>query len=235
MEAKKWNSIDKRNAKIGAIVGVFSVTVLLITVFFLDRTRKSSWLTSCANHRSFLRYELANNVPGNDLSNIYKMPYNQNLPGYAVFAKYTNHGSMGPYTACNHGAPHNWFGGWQALNLPQAKLKMLCDEWSREIKKLPEKEKPRDFELPYAWCGKPTGFDTRISLNISYQIINGNLTWGLWKGSTNKKVIKLLNKCLKQIGEKQVSLNIPDNIDWKKYLNKKSNEKDVLNPPSSGK
>lgn len=232
IRCKKWNFVDKRNAKIAIVTGALSITFLCVTIFLLDRARKSSLLISCANHRSFLCYELANNIPGNDLNHIFKLPYDPKLPGYGVFAKYTNHGTPGPYTACNHGAPNNWFGGWQALNLPQDKLIKLHDKWVIEVGKLPDEQKWEIGDMPYAWCGKPTGFKARECLKISFGV-NGNDSWLVHGGGTNEDEITLLNKCLQQIGESIVSFNIPDNVDWGKYLNKKSNKKDASNSDSA--
>ena len=215
IRCKQWNYFDRFNAKIAIISGLLAFILLLITIFFLDLARGSGMRISCSNHASFLRYELANNIEGNDINNIYKLPYDPNLPGYGVFAKYTNREGA---TNCNHGAPHNRFGGWQALNLPNATLKKLCDTWDEEIKKLSEYERPEEG-VPYIWCGKPTGSKYRTALIIDYNNNDGRITWNLWKRDTSEKAINLLNRCLKLIGEKQVPINIPDNIDWSKYSN----------------
>lgn len=216
----QWNYWDKKNVIIGSVLG-FIAFLGLLTLFYIGyKARQSSLIISCANHRSFLHYELNDNIPENKDFNLYKLPYDPKLPGYAVFAKYTNHGTFGPVTNCNHGAPDNWFGGWQALNLPQEKLLQLVKVWDEENTKFPDEERTDDG-VPYVWCGKPTGSKYRLSLHLSKsEDDDGKVYWYLWKGSVRKEDIDFLNRCLKKIGEKPVPIDVPDNVDWKKYIGK---------------
>ena len=205
---------------LGSICGFIAIIGISVIIFFLDQARKSSLRISCANHRSFLHYELAENIPGNKLGELYQLPYDPKLPGYAVFAKYTNHGTPGPHTNCNHGAGKSWYGGWQALNLPQEKLLTLIKVWDEECKKFPDTERTDDG-VPYVWCGKPNGIQYRLSLHLSNQKNDdGKVYWYLWKGSVKREDIDFLNQCLKKMGEKPVPFNIPDGVDWKKYIGK---------------
>lgn len=219
-QGKQWNYWDKKNVVLGSIFGLVAVFGLGNGIYIWHQARLASLRGSCANHRSFLYYELADNIPENKNFNLYKLPYDPKLPGYGVFAKYTNHGTPGPMTNCNQGAPNNWYGGWQALNLPQKKLRKLVKIWREEDKKFPDKKRTNDG-VPYAWCGKPTGIPYRLSLHLfGNKDDDGKFYWHLMNGSVKKEDIDFLNHCLKKMGEKPVPIDIPDSVNWKKYIGK---------------
>ena len=220
IRCKQWNYFDRFNARVGIISGIITFSLLITSLFFLDISRKSSLLTSCANHRNFLYGELVRNIPGNEYGHIFNLPYDPDLPGYGVWAKYTHCDGA---TNCNHGAPHSRFGGWQYVNLPKDTLLKLEEVWDKKVKEMTEEEVEElgGYSMPVVWCGKPTG-GYRLSLSFEWGLVdNGKSTVECWfeiKGATNERGIALLNECLKSIGEEEVPLNIPDNIDWSKYL-----------------
>jgi hypothetical protein len=133
----------------------------------------------------------------------FQLPYNKDLPGYVVIAKIHQ---TGPGFNCNHGAPYaRCSGGWQYLNLSNSVLYKLYTEW---------KKHSVDKFMPVLWCGKETGLDSRMG--ICCTIEKNKPIWDRVKKVTLSD-ISLLNQCLKKINEKPIDIDIPENIDWKKY------------------
>jgi hypothetical protein len=212
---------------VGTVLLLLAAAVLWLAITFI-RKREMSLLKSCQNHASFIEWTFFEHLPATDKRTeprtnamvILRMPYDPSLPGYALFAKNTS-GVMGGVN-CNHGAPHCNFGGWQALNLPDEKLEELLKLWRDKASAMYNAGKwwfPS--ALPYAWCGAPTGSGSaRVCITLS-----GGSTptgWEWWLdgrgGSVKDDAIALLNECLRSIGEKEVPLNVPEGIDWMKFL-----------------
>ena len=177
-------------------------TVIVVLISLLQSGSKSSLLISCTNHLIQL------NLMFNKNNGVIQLPYDKDLPGYAVIAQ-LNHGKPGPWINCNHGASDCWYGGWQYLNIPRDSLYRLNAEW---MKIYPNKG------MPIIWCGKGSSLD-RASLNLDIFRNGEKVDIHLSPSSTSYKEIEYFNKCMMQIGEKEVSFDIPDNIDWSKYLN----------------
>ena len=182
----------------------------------LSMAKESNKLISCINHVLALKLYMKSDRFAKDNA-LFQLPYNKDLPGYAVIAT-INEGNDSPMLRCNHGATKGWYGGWQYLNLPMPTIYKLHKEW---VEKYPEDE------MPVLWCGKGS-LHNRVTLCIQYiKKQNNGIDFNLVHGSTNYKEIEYLNKCLKKIGEKPVSFDIPDGIDWSKYKQEIENKKDT--------
>ena len=189
-----------------------------------DRSRAHSLFESDLNHSSFVVGEFLRHLPATDKridptngeEFALHLPYDPGLPGYALFAKYTSH--VGPPAVnSNVGAPHTEFGGWQALNLPEEKLKKLGEVWLHRINAMPQGEVRWRMPngLPYAWGGEPTGMGARVCFTIAGAAGSQGWEWVFVDHCVIKDdVIDLLNDCLKEIGETAVPLNVPMGIDW---------------------
>ena len=216
----------KRKRKIILLISGILVP-LIITGMLLPALRmseNSKRMISCTNHLCQLSMMLCMQDKNNE--NLFQLPYNKNLPGYAVIAEIHQ---TGPGFNCNHGAPNaKCSGGWQYLNLPNNILQKLYNEWAK---------KSTDKFMPVLWCGKETGQDYRMGICC---IIDKNKpTWDRVKKVT-KSDITLLNKCLKTINQSSISINIPDNIDWGKYIKEEHENKvapldQISAPRKSGK
>jgi hypothetical protein len=214
----------KRKTKVILIILAVVIPILIIAALLpaLSMAEESRKLISCTNHRNHLANIMCWHSPVKSKKGDGLLPYDKDLPGYAVIAKIVN---TGPGYNCNHGAPlARCSGGWQYINLPQSTLLKLYSAWEE---KYPEKD------MPVLWCGKNTGKDTRVGIHCLKQ---GN-DIVVYRGArhVNKEDVANLNECLQKIGEKPVPLDIPDGIDWSKYKKEIENKKDVFNPPSSGK
>ncbi len=188
------------------------ISTILIGLFIIGyyMANQSAKLISCTNHILQLRMMLAD-LPGNNLEDAghlqyNQLPYDKDVPGYTllrpIWPNYKNNG-MRWGLDCNHG-------GWQMLNLPREKMIKLIKTWDKKNKESP----------PYLWCGKPTGRDLRIALRVGYD--NDDNKFNLFWRNIKKSDIEKLNKCLKKIKEKIISINIPNDIDWGKYIKEKN-------------
>ena len=178
---------------------------------------QSAKLISCTNHIIQLRMMLAD-LPGNNLKDAghlqyNQLPYDKDVPGYALLPPlWPNNKKNGMRRGldCNHG-------GWQMLNLPRKQIIALIHTWGKYYKELP----------PYIWCGRPTGKDLRVALRVGYD--KGDNKFILFLRDIQKSDIEKLNKCLREIKEEPISINIPDDVDWRKYI-KEKNENEVVSP-----
>ena len=195
------------------VILISSLVLLIFGIYFAYyRAKASAKLTSCTNHVIQLKFIFLFQLKNSD--GLIQLPYDKNLPGYAVIAK-INHGTPGPWVNCNHGNPNGWYGGWQYINLPMETLYKLSVEW---------KKKNPDKNMPILWCGKGSDLD-RCSLDLmSISKVKKGIDISLLFGSVNKTDIESLNDCLKTIGENTVSFDIPDGIDWSKYKKKLENK-----------
>lgn len=175
-------------------------------------------LISCRKHILKLR-GMYGSLPGNtleDASNLQynRLPYDKDIPGYAllpIICPNSKNNALPRKLACNHG-------GWQMLNLPRDKMINLIEVWKKENEHFP----------PYIWCGKKTEGD-RIALVVGYDAKQKQFILD-WSNIVETDIEKL-NKCLKEIGEKPISINIPDNIDWSKYKLENSSASAEANQP----
>jgi hypothetical protein len=197
------------------------IPIILIGLFIMgyDMAHQSAKLISCTNHILQLKMMFAQ-LPGNNLEDAghyqyNQLPYDKNVPGYAllppIWPNYKKN-AMRRGLDCNHG-------GWQMLNLPREQMIKLIKTWEKHYIELP----------PYLWCGRPTGKDLRVALKVGYDKDDNKFT--LFFRDIQKLDIEKLNKCLKEIEEEPISINIPDDIDWAKYI-KEKNENEVVSPNS---
>jgi len=223
---KPW-SARTRKILTGSGVGVLVAAALAGMNTCAKRTRDHALYESDWNHSSFVVGEFLRHLPATDKwvdptngeTFALHLPYDPNIPGYALFAKCTSHVG-GPWVESNLGAPHSNFGGWQALNLPEEKLKKLSQVWLGRINAMAQSEVRWRMPngLPYAWGGEPTGMGGRVCFTIAGGSGPQGWEWHFDRCEIKDDGIDLLNEYLKEIGEKEVPINVPMGIDWMQYM-----------------
>lgn len=203
----------KRKTKVILLILIIFILILIAAMILpaLRMSKKSKLLISCSNHLmqiEFLIYSQFKNSDG-----LIQLPYDKNLPGYAVIAK-VNIGLQG--FNCNQGAPHHCCGGWQYLNLPMDTLYNLNTEW---------KKKYPSNGMPIIWCGKGDLQYRRTLSLMSIEKQEKGINVSLFSKSINYNEYEYLNECLQKIGENPISFDVPDGIDWDQYLKKEIESK----------
>lgn len=204
--------MKKKKQIINLVLGILFIVFLCITIPGYFFAKQGTLLVSCTNHIIQLR-AMYGQLPGNKHKaaghrQYRQLPYNKNVPGYAVLPlTWPNKKRDGLRQGlhCNHG-------GWQMLNLPREKMIELIKAWKNEN---------TDF-MPYLWCGKNTG-KFRVALRVDFN--KDDNIFELKTSSVNKIDIDRLNKCMQEIGGPPISIDIPDNIDWEKIFRTKQQKK----------
>lgn len=200
----------KRKTKVILIVFCVLIPTLGLLIPAYIEANKSAKLISCTNHIIKLKFIIQSQK---DNDGFILLPYDKDLPGYAVIAK-SNNGFPG--VNCNQGAPNSQCGGWQYLNLPMDTLYKLNTEWAQRN---PEKD------MPILWCGKGSLLQRSALILINVHKKGNIIDFGLAPKYINHKDIKSLNECLKKIGENPISFDVPYGIDWDQYLKKENANK----------
>jgi hypothetical protein len=178
---------------------VIMVVVAGILLGELVRLKQKNAIIHCSNQCSWLWKDLPTGQPS-------ALPYLEGAPGYEMLARVAVARVKGSGTTnCPHGAPGAGWGGWQAVNLSPEQWKELVARWRTEGSK---------EEIPFCWCGKPTG-DRRIGLSTpdGADLIPN----GIWEENELSRLLQRLNAHLKAMGIPPVSPNVPDDVDWSKF------------------
>lgn len=194
----------------GIIVDHFMVTNMVLTPVSgaeLQSMKVNQLLVSCLSHRKFLEFDLHLEFAGAGGKEKAQPPYEPNVPGYEMFAKYAGQKPRGGYN-CNHGAPGSLIGGWQAVNLSPEHWRAVHRLWSA-----------RGYSgLPFFWCGKPNPGQTRVFTTLW---LDDEGVWFLdhhvLEEAELRERIGWLNECLGELGLPPVAMDVPDEIKWDSF------------------
>jgi len=215
-------SRKKKRLIVAGIWLTILLTLGLLAVPAFKDVREQSRLRSCFNHRSFVPSELLEQYPVGDLESrsFRELPYDPDLPGYGMLAKYVAADRMvltsrsGKFKIedfaygqnCHHGAPNEGNGGWNAVNLPPEKWEAL---WAAHEKS------GSDVWMPFFWCGNPNSDKARAG----GWIFKNDSGWMIEKGYVDNEMLEHLDDCFEAIGEEPMDWNVPDGVDWDIYNN----------------
>ncbi len=200
--------------------------LVLFAVYYLawilwmvwDAKREPNLIISCRNHGNQIYGSLlveANENPG------WRLPFLPSADGAMVFAAYGRR--VGGHANCNHGAPNQRIGGWQAVGLTPEK-------WDEVFLRWPEGS--ADDGVPLYWCGRPSSKNERFMVTVRSRT-------NFWiSHATEEKLaerVGRLNQLLVAMSERPVSLNVPDKVDWDKAplwpTNSSASRADAMNSP----
>lgn len=201
------NTKQKRKTRIVVLLAfVAAILGSSLYICVVVPARNRSLLNSCSNHISFLCrcFDTERSLPHED-----------GVPGCVMLAKAMAKRDRSAHMNCNHGATDsfNRIGGWQAVNLPP-------EEWTA-LRTLWKPTEPMD-DIPFFWCGRPSGLRERFIVFASYSNI-GTPTEGWYLRSERISEEKLrdkvarLNEHLRSLGKPAVSQNIPNDVNWQEY------------------
>ena len=180
-------------------LGIMVIPVVLFIAINRWEQGKVDKIISCSNHERFLRAPISEYIAEH-----HEFPYDKNLPGYLFFTKFTSQKSVS--LNCNHAAPNSLIGGWQYVNLPPEIWKKVFKKWQPKYGKY----------IPFYWCGRQSGLKSRVSSVIFYnngspkiQFEPHNL-----KEDELQRAVYSLNLILKELGEKIISADVPNNVKW---------------------
>lgn len=164
---------------------------------------ESSRFVSCMAHRNHLWFDLR--IDHHYLKNPRYLPYLPEVEGAMLWAAYGR--PVGSHN-CHHGAPGRNFGGWQGMNFSEEKWREVLRRWSLAHGSL---------GAPLFWCGGPDPSQRRVfttavngfgdELRIDKEVLP--------EAECARRVVAL-NEILTAMGERAVSLNVPDKVDWDK-------------------
>jgi hypothetical protein len=138
-----------------------------------------------------------------------QLPYMEGISGWEMLARFG--GAKNDWGLnCNHGAPRSGIGGWQGVNLPPNKWRILMEKWEQD-------EVPGG--IPLFWCGKPNPIWGRVSW-CAYPGDEPCITLGDYGDDTLEAAVAKLNKYLVEMGEEPIPMDVPEGIDWRQYETK---------------
>ena len=186
-----------RNPPVGSIVTI----LLMMALGACTSKRDEQLLVSCQNHRAHLNFDLRMELQGQAKG---QPPYESNVPGYEMLAKYAGRKSGG--LNCNHGALGSRIGGWQAVNLPPEMWRDLHRMWSA---------RGHPGQLPFYWCGKPNRRQVRVFCTLWPDDGGGWFVDSEVLTETELRArIGVLNECLALLGVTPVAIDIPGGVTW---------------------
>jgi hypothetical protein len=183
-----------RKAAITVGVTICAVGLLSGGLWFIySSDRNGRMLSSDVNHAIFVSACIEQNFFMED----HPPPYEAGVPGYIMME---NICSNYPVAWCNHGRKAGYqYSGWQALNLSPEQWIAFQKTWSSRD----------ETDVPFAWCGRPTGLNKRLIFYISSQCATKNLRFAYISETDIKKQVKRINEVLSEIRAEPVSLDIP--------------------------
>ena len=165
--------------------------------------RNEQLFLSCQNHRAHLSFDLNIEFRAQQKSD---PPHQPNVPGYEMLAMYA--GRRQGALNCNHGALGSRIGGWQAVNLPPEQWRQLHRKWS---------VRGDPGGLPFYWCGKPNPLQRRVFCTLSLSEDGWLVEHEVLAETTVRERIAKLNEYLTELGVAQVSIDVPDGIQWSTF------------------
>lgn len=197
-----------QNKRVVLILGLLALLVTAAVFGYreLAKARPRSLIVSSNNHERFLWMALIEFGSQNGGT----LPYEAGAPGYMMLRNFSMRTVA--HVNCNHGAPANRVGGWQAVNLPPEAWLVIVQQWKRPLSERP---------IPFAWCGKPTGTGSRVVTAVTSHSQEHGLSLHHFNMEERELTDSLseLNQILETLGIPPVPVDVPDGVAWAEVSN----------------